>query len=292
MAYDLTAMARQKGLRRKSIALRPINPPAGLTAALAAIYAPSWQVWHDHRDRILASYDAVPLADHHMFSHHGVRTNVVVGDTAADTASAITAAANDFLTRLFTTIGPGLRSWTTRAERVHRSRWLAAVNGGTGIDLSSVLTAGPTEETLAVFLERNTALVKDISAQAQARISDAVFRGYQNRSPIRDVAREIDEAIGLGRKRAVRVAADQASKLSAALDTERQLEAGLSKFKWRHSGKIHPRSWHKARNGKIYYTRTGEAADGSEKIKADDRAGRPPWCGCREQAYIDLMDEI
>lgn len=282
MAFNLPAMARQKGVRRQSVTLRPITPTQAQADALAAIYAPAWQVWRDHKPDILASYTPTPLAD----------GDTLVRDTASETAAAIERGQADFLTRLALDITPKLRAWILRAESLHRERWIAAVNAGLGIDLSFLLTAFEVQETLETFLARNVALVKDISAQAQARISDAVFRGYQERRPYRDVAKEIDEAVGLGRKRAVRVAADQSSKLSAALDTERQVEAGLVKFKWRHSGKLHPRSWHKARNGKIYFIKTGKRVDGGETIPADDRAGRPPWCGCREQAYIDLMAEL
>lgn len=167
------------------------------------------------------------------------------------------------------------------------------MKAGTGVDLSTVLTAQPVQETVEAWLARNAALVRDISTQAQGRISDAVFRGYQQRLPIRDVAKEINEAVGLGRKRAVRVAADQSSKFSAALDQERQAEAGIEKFRWRHSGKIHPRSRHKQRDQHLFYLASGKSADDkSSAIPADDRAGMAPWCGCREMAYIELLEEI
>lgn len=278
-----------KGIRRQSVALRPINPPVGLTTDLTAIYAPAWQVWRDYRDRILATYTPAPLTD----------GDTLVRDTASDTAAVMAQAESDFLTRLILSITPALKRWIVRAEQVHRSRWSAAVKAGLGIDLDTVLTASGTEETLAAFLERNVALVRNISDQAQGKISDAVFRGYQNRLPAREVAKEIDEAVGFGRKRALNVAADQSSKLSGALDDERMAESGIALWKYRHSGKLHPRSWHRARDGRIYtlagnkqVNADGSSMAGGDVIAPGDAPSQPPWCGCRKQAYLTIMAEL
>ena len=219
-------------------------------------------------------------------------TAASVTDTADQVQAAINSVANEFLTILTARITPALQRWVVQAERVHRSKWAAAVKAGVGVDLDMMLAAGEVQEALSTFMARNTALVRNVSDQAQGRISDAVFRGYERRAPVREVAKEIREATGLGRDRAVRIAADQSSKLSSQLDRERQAEAGLTQFKWRHSGKAHPRSWHKVRDGKVYDSRTGKPVDGGEVIPADDRAGMAPWCGCREQAYIALLDEV
>lgn len=251
-----------------------------MATTLAAIYAPAWQVWRDGMPRILAAYDPKPLGD------------ALTTDSPDAVQAVLNAIGGEFLTRLVTEITPGLRRWTTLAERIHRGKWAAAVKAGTGIDLGMMLTAQPVTETLEAFVARNVALVTNISDQAKARISDAVFRGYDARTPVREVAKEIREAVGMARTRSIAVAADQSSKLSAALDTERMAEAGIDLFKWRHSGKVHYRDWHRARNGKVYELKSGKPRDGGEAIPRDDRPGMQPWCGCRAQAYLAIMDEI
>lgn len=282
MPLNLPALLKARGIRRKAITLRPIIPTTAQATDLAAIYAPAWRTWSEAINAIMAGYDPAPLPT----------GDTLTVDSPSSIQTAIDQAAALFLTRLVTEIGPGLRRWAVRVERWHRDRFAAGVKAGTGIDLDMILTAQPVEETLSVWLARNTALVRNVSDQAQSRISDAVFRGYQNRTPAREVAKEIREAVGMGRDRSVRIAADQLSKLSAALDTERQAEAGIEFFKWRHSGKAHPRSWHKARDGKVYELRSGKERGGSAVIPADDRPGMQPFCGCRAQAYIALMDEV
>jgi len=281
MAFSLPTLAGRAG-KRRSITLRPIVPTQAQATDLAMIYAPAWQIWQQNIDRILAGYDPQPLPT----------GDALTLDTADQVQSAINSVANEFLTILTARITPALQRWVVRAEQVHRDKWAAAIKAGVGVDVDMMLSAGEVQETLSTFMARNVELVQNVTDQTRGRISDAVFRGYERRAPVREVAAEIREATGMGRDRAVRIAADQSSKLSSQLDRERQAEAGLTQFKWRHSGKVHPRSWHKARDGKVYDSRTGKPVDGGEAIPSDDRAGMAPWCGCREQAYIALLDEV
>lgn len=281
MPFNLPAMVKRTG-RRRDVTLRPIIPTQAQATDLATIYAPAWRIWADSIDRILAGYDpqALPTGD------------ALTIDTADQVQTAIGGVANEFLTILTARITPALRDWIVRAERVHRDKWTTAVKAGVGVDLEMILNAGEVQETLSTFMQRNVALVTNVSDQAKGRISDAVFRGYERRAPVAEVAKEIREAASLGRDRSIRIAADQNSKLSSQLDRERQAEAGLTQFKWRHSGKAHPRSWHRARDGKVYDSRTGKPVDGGEAIPADDRAGMAPWCGCREMAFLQILQDI
>jgi SPP1 gp7 family putative phage head morphogenesis protein len=270
MAIDLPSLARRQG-RRRNVTLRPIAPTQAMATELARIMAPAWQVWREAEERILAGYDPAPLAKDGLTidSPDAVRT-------------AISIAASDFLSRLVTEITPALGRWVVRSEQIHRARWMAAIKAGTGVDLETVLTSQPVQETIEAFVNRNVALISNISDQAQARISDSVFRGYQQRTPPRELAKEVREATGMGRARSIRIAADQTVKLSAALDMERQAEAGIEQYKWRHSGKLHPRAEHRARDGNVY--KLGEPAG--------DTPGQAPFCGCRAQAYLAIMDEL
>ncbi|QDC37089.1 hypothetical protein [Sphingobium fuliginis] len=281
MPFNLPAMVKRTG-RRRDVTLRPIIPTQAQATDLATIYAPAWRIWADNIDRILAGYDpqALPTGD------------ALTIDTADQVQTAINGVANEFLTILTARITPALRDWIVRAERVHRDKWTAAVKAGVGVDLEMMLNAGEVQETLSTFMQRNVALVTNVSDQAKGRISDAVFRGYERRAPVAEVAKEIREAANLGRDRSIRIASDQNSKLSSQLDRERQAEAGLTQFKWRSSHKLHARLWHAARDGKVFDSRTGKPVDGGTAIPSDDRAGMQPWCGCREQAYIALLDEV
>lgn len=270
MTYDLAMMARRAGVRR-DVTFRPIFPTQAQAQDLARLYLDIVKVWE--RADLLRSYTGY------------------TADSPSDDTANIEQTDNE-VSRLIVEFGVKVRAWAVRVEIWHRARWAAAVLAATGVELSMILSAQPVQETVETFVARNVALVKDVSDQAKGRISDAVFRGYQQRLPAREVAKSIREATGMARDRSLRIASHQTANLSAAFDRERKDEAGITLFRWRHSGKKNPRQDHKARDGLVYFLKTGKPYQRSgSAIPADDRAGVPPYCGCREQAYLAIMDE-
>lgn len=279
MKFSLATMIRrQRRIRRKSIPLRPIDPPATLAGDLfRAAYLPVVKTLEAAIERILAEYGRT-LAE-------------MTTDSPADMDSLLRAVEQE-LQRLYIQLTPDLRDWLLRLEAWHRGKWRGAVLSATGVDLQTLIGPEGVAETLEAFLARNAALVRDVGTQAQGRIADAVFRGLTNRTSARDVAAEIREAVAMSRQRSLRIASDQLSKASAALDEERRREAGLSVWMWRHSGKRHPRQYHKARDGHLYSddpAMVGQEVNGKTvqaPPEAGDRPGQPPYCGCRAQAVV------
>jgi uncharacterized protein with gpF-like domain len=152
-----------------------------------------------------------------------------------------------------------------------------------------MLGASDVSETVQAFVSAAMwQLIRSVSDDTRAKVSDIVLRGYAARTPLRTVAKEMSEAVEFSRKRALRIASDQNSKLSAGLDRARQEQAGITQFAWHHSLKRHPRPWHQAREGKVYDWDTLHQVDGPDQIEAGDNAGQPPFCGCRTRAVIDL----
>jgi SPP1 gp7 family putative phage head morphogenesis protein len=263
---DLRAILRAQG-RRRPLTLRPIQTTQAQAKALARIYAPIMQVWSvGVRERILPAY-ARSLATFTGDSPADIEVEIGVVDEEAVRATL------DFRA-LFREWAQGLMLW-------HVNRIGQQLTYATNVDLTTQL--GGASETIEDLLARNTALVRDVSDQARGRIADIVFRGLQQRTPIRDVAKEINDALGLGRARSLRIASDQTVKLSAALDRLRQEELSFTSFVWRHSGKVHYRPEHLARDGKVF-------SWGSDVAK-EDPPGYAPFCGCKAIAHMDIDDE-
>lgn len=285
MKFSLATMAARKRKSRKPITFRPIETTQAQADDLAAIYARALAPWDDAVE-ILAELYGREL--------HRVLTTDSPSDLGA-TTDAIAAVIN----RLVLELTPALRQWAFRTESWHRGKWVRAVLAGAQVDLETLLGPEDEVETIDAWLVRNTSLVRDINEQARGKIADAVLRGFQQRSPIADVAKEIREATGFARKRARRVATDQTTKLASALDRERQRQAGLDIFKYRHSHKLHPREAHKARDGKLYELATGREVRfvngkrvyGSDTIAPDDMPGIPPFCACTTQAVLVFEGE-
>lgn len=282
MRFDLTSIAKRPRGKR-SVVLRDIVPPAMLASDLfASCYRPVVNLLQRYTARLVAEYER--------------SLSALTTDSAADIADILDELGAE-LSRLVLSLTPGVRDWVLRVEKYQRGRWVAAVLSASGVHLETLLTVGDVRETLEQVLNWNVALVKDVGTQAQQRISNAVFSGLQNRSPARDVAREIREATGFARGRSLRIASDQLSKLSLALASERRLQAGLSVYEFKHSHKRHPRAIHVAMDGHLYSadkTMIGRAVDGKTveaEMAQDLRAGRPPFCGCRELATIVWDDD-
>jgi uncharacterized protein with gpF-like domain len=214
-------------------------------------------------------------------------------DSPADLQSRIDAAQSEF-DRIFLQLTAALEDWGIRVERWQRSKWRDAILSSTGVDLLTLIGSEDVRATVETYMRWNTDLIRNVSDQARQRISNAVFTGLQNRTPARDVAKQIREAVDMSRTRSKGIAADQLSKISSALADERRRQAGLSVWKWRHSGKRHPREHHRARDGRLYAddpAMVGREINGVTVLEPpaeNDRPGRPPWCGCRGQGVLVL----
>lgn len=265
MRFDLASMVRRAS--RRPIVIRPILTTKAQADDLAAIYFLVVNAWRDAGPEIVAVYDRT--------LGQKLRT-----DSADDLGSDISEI-SEAINRLVLQLTPDLRRWAVRVEQWHRGKWTNGVLSGANVSLESMLTPFEVEETVNEALQRNVALVRDISDEARGRIADSVFRGIQQRTPTAQIAKEISEATGMARARARRVAADQTVKLASALDAERQRQAGLDHWKWRSSHKLHYRPWHQARDGKIY----------TDATAPEDLPGTLPFCGCVRQGVIVFGDE-
>lgn len=263
--YDLEAMARRATNRRgRVVVLRAIETTTAQAKELLDFYLRPIRLLEQRAARLLQLYSREV---ERALSHDAVSD---LGNEMDEISTA--------LQRLVIELTPELRRWALRKEEWHRGKWKRAVLDAVSVELGTLLGPEDVRETIEAFLVRNTSLIRDVNEQARGRIADSIFRGFQRRSPATDIAKEIREATGMARKRSIRIAGDQIVKLSSALDGERIRQAGLDKWKWRHSGKKHPREEHKARDGNIY----------TDETAPEDLPGELPFCGCTRQAVLEL----
>ena len=183
------------------------------------------------------------------------------------------------MTRLVLALGADLETWVVSVERWHRKQF-AQSSTAAGVRLDTLLGPAEAQVTLQATLAENLSLVRSLNEQMLNGISGSVFRGLSNRTPAREVAREIRKVAEVGKARADLIAADQLQKLSARLDQERQQQVGAEEFEWLHSRKRYPRPEHVVRNGKKYRW--------DSTIGKTDPPGRAIRCGCRSRPIIDL----
>lgn len=267
MQFDLAAMAYRSGYRRKVTPFRAIVPPQMMGEELARIYLENVKVWDAAASVIMDDY-ARALARMAHDRAPPIQSTIETAEVETNGQSRLAK------------IGAAILAWLARFERWHRSQWIAIVKRTT-INIEPFI--GPHEfvSLLENAMARNVALVKDISAEASGKISDIVFRGLQAQSPVADVAKEIEAVTGFARKRSIRVAHDQMTKTSAALDSARMVQAGLIEFIWRHTPQRHPRLHHLARNGLIF--KLGQPRG--------DEPGEAPFCRCYRVPILRLPEK-
>lgn len=269
MPIDLVAMIRRVGkTRRTSITLRPIEPTRSLMMDLAHLAVQIPAGWQDHADAILTTYEQA-------LARTGV-SDAAIRDNPEDLERELEAAANEMY-RLLLVITPQMTNWTVAVEKWHREKFIQAILSPTGVDLRTLL--GPAGDTMETFRQSALALIRNIDDDTRSKIAGAVWRGFQNRAPRREIAREISNITGIARRRALFIAQDQTVKMAARLDRARQEEVGLTEYEWRHSGKLRPRPVHVARNGRIYRW---------SKPPEDGHPGTQPYCGCKALGHISL----
>lgn len=265
MKIELKRQLQLRGFR-KTVFLNPIYTTKAQEQALAKLYIRMLRVWVTNiQARILPAYSQ--------------SLSELVRDSPLDIEDAINVSEEGAVAEIFT-FRSLIRGWLDSLLLWHTRRFISGIKYSTNVDLETQITAADPEvtETIEDTLARNVALVRNVSDQLRGRIADIVFRGLQARTPVRDVAKQISEATGLARARSLRIASDQTIKLSTALDRERQLQVGMVAFKWKHSGKVHYRPHHKARNGKTFFWH-GEVA-------RKDPPGYAPFCGCKAMGII------
>lgn len=274
---EMTRRARPRS-RKRAFTLQPVELPATrATDLFRAAYLPIITIWAEAAPRIEAEY-ARSLAELQTDSAATLETEI---ERAATGAGAFILA-----------VRARIEGWARLAEAWHRIRWRRNVLTGTSVDLGTFIGPQDVRETLETLIARNVSLVSSVSDQAKQRIADAVFRGLQNRTPSREVAKEIQQAVAMSRRRALNIAADQNVKLSSALNEERRRQAGIDSWLWVHSSKAHPREAHVERDGKLYSEDPGKVGTEYEgklvRKPPEDKPGQLPFCGCTSRAVLIL----
>jgi len=269
MAYLLADLARMAG-KRGSFALRPIEVTETLQRELYAITAKPVRGWQSFvRGELKDAYGAVVAA-------------LTRDDESDDLAAALAQAERD-RANLSIEIVADVLEWMTRLQSWHRARWRQIVRAGSGVDIFPFIDELSSLPEIRAFEQRITSLIRNIDDDLRKDIAEVVWRGVTNQTPRRQVGKELEDRLGIARRRANRIAIDQSQKMVAELTRIRQNEAGIDQFKWRHSGKKNYRPEHKARNGKVY--------DWDSNVAKTDAPGFAPYCACQAQAWLEVLDE-
>jgi len=266
VTYDLRQLARQAGLRR-NVTLRPIEITGALKRSLYGLCVRPVQAWEQEvRERILPAY--------------GRALSSLTQDDESDDIEQIIKISEALVEGRTIQVSAEVEDWLKTATKWHEKRWADSIRAGAGVDVFPFINRTESLPKVNIFQKQISGLIKDIDATARKDIEQAIWRGLTEQTPRKEMGKQIAERLGIQRRRANRIAVDQAQKLNGELTRLRMGEAGLKKYKWRHSGKVNYRKEHKARNDKVY--ELGKPAG--------DQPGMKIFCACVAMPIIDVQE--
>lgn len=234
--------ARAKG---KEIVLRPLHPNAGLTAA----YRTKLEKLIDEMDASVTYWVRVryknnePLAmDEAMPSNALIRT--------------IRALAKRWQ-KQFDLAAWDLADYFSGAVMKRTDAALAKILRDAGFSVKFKMTK-PMLDIFNATRAANVSLIKSIPAQYLKNVEGAVMRSVQAGRDLGQLSSFLEKNYGVTKKRAAFIARSQNNLASGSMNRARQVDLGITKAKWRHSGAgKHPRPTHVANNGKLYDVKKG-----------------------------------
>lgn len=175
------------------------------------------------------------------------------------------------------------------AERVlrlesqrHSKRFREIARKQLGVDLQAVVTREGIDEVLREALERNVALISNLTDDAVRAVEGAVYNASANGHSIAKLRETIQKRLGNLDARADLIAQDQLSKLNSDLNRIRQTQAGVTSYTWRTSQDERVRSRHRTLDGTVYkWGKPTSAEDGLPP-------GQPIRCRCLALGRVEL----
>lgn len=264
MNLDLATLARDQGVRRKRVKLRPVAPSKVQEGDLYAIYRETLRIWEGLASRLAATYtDPAPLTA----DADGKQLQWIV-DQAAREAEGIVFHQTEQLGR-----------WVRRVGNWHGQRTISSVKSALGVDIEPFIRLSDVQELLDDSIRANVSLVHDINAKNRAAVEQIIYDAQVNRRTKKEVTAALARAMGITKRRARLIANDQLYKLGIALSAYRNRQLGIDYYEWDHTPQEHPRPEHVKRDGKLFRWDTPPW---------DGLPGFAPNCKCKAIPLVEL----
>jgi SPP1 gp7 family putative phage head morphogenesis protein len=270
VSYDLREMARQGGVRRRQVRLRPITPSRGAEAEYRRLMLRALGEIADHVRR-----EILPGVDRE-------RRILTQDEEAGDRIGVLFGSLRRLLQRLFESAEDMTRRIFEAEAQRHTERFAVVVRSAVGIDMQAMLQATPgLKDQISLAVERNVELIRAIGEDMERRVAEAVTRNLSQGGSARDLSRDLTEQFGIEERRAARIARNEVANVNSQLNQFRQQEAGITEYVWRTSEDERVRDEHVALNGRTFRWDKPGPDDGNHP-------GEAIMCRCTAQAVIDL----
>ena len=131
--------------------------------------------------------------------------------------------------------------------------WKRVCKKTLGIDIMTDYYMGEFYRTsLAEWVDRNVDLIKSIPQNTLGEMKKITSSGFLAGKTPTEIAKEIQEAYMVNKRKAQFIARDQMAKLNGELARKQQEDAGVSKYIWSTSGDGRVRESHRKLDGKVF----------------------------------------
>lgn len=144
-----------------------------------------------------------------------------------------------------------------RMDKAHARRFFDKLKDEAGVDLSGVVNRERLDEVLKVKVTENVALIKSIPSEYFDDLERMVYENtITGSTTAKGLQTQIKGLWDVTSHRAKFIARDQTAKLNSAINTERNLSAGIEEYEWRatggRGGDGRTRTSHREKHGNIY----------------------------------------
>lgn len=207
-------------------------------------------------------------------------------DSATDLMIAVTDIFNRIKNNVIAkTTGFGLRHKLNVLAHLNRKltvkEWKKAIKSTLGIDIREDYYLGDFYlEQLDKWVDYNVELIKTIPEDTLDKMKDIVYDGFTNGKTTTSMAKDIQRAYGISKRKAKFIARDQTAKLNGQIQRAQQQDAGITEYIWSTTGDERVRDSHKELNGhKFSWNEAPVNSDGRQCHPGEDYGcrciGRP-----------------
>ena len=159
---------------------------------------------------------------------------------------------NKYWNRHFNIAAKQLAEYFANKSTQHANQTLENILKAAGFAIKFKITPAE-QDVLQATIKANVALITNMTQTHLKQIEGMVMRSVQQGRDVGGLAKQLEAAYGMTKKRSRLIARDQNNKATAAIVRVRQNEVGIKQAKWLHShaGKT-PRPTHLANDGKLY----------------------------------------
>ena len=201
----------------------------------------------------------------------GARIRELLAAVERATRSRLSTARLDAVARLF----------AERTSTFQRVQLLRQTRAALGVDVFAIETG--LKGLVDGFAVENVGLIKNISTRAFDEIEQLTTRGLASATPHREIAKQIEKRLAIGRDRAKLIARDQIGKLYGQVNHTRQRALGVRQFIWRTVNDERVRDEHEALAG-----RTFSYSD----PPSEGLPGEPVLCRCYAEPVFTEIEEF